>query len=144
MAEISRIAIPVDAKELIVVGTGGTSKTKPSYVDGKRSDTPAQRDGADLHKLTGIAVSIGGQGVDGATVETLTPLENVESGAIFAAEGKAEVALRADGRPGFGDGGPRGVLAVTVYIERLKPVGNVSDLLRTKPSQSSNPGTTTK
>ncbi|WP_228843890.1 hypothetical protein [Mycobacteroides abscessus] len=63
----------------------------------------------------------------------MTPLEDAPAGMVYRAEGVVELSVRADARPGFGDRGPRGVLAVTVRIERLAPVGNVMDLLRRAP-----------
>ncbi|WP_236742938.1 hypothetical protein [Mycobacteroides abscessus] len=64
----------------------------------------------------------------------MTPLEEAPAGMVYRAEGVVELAVRADARPGFGDRGPRGVLALTVRIERLVPVGNVMDLLRQTPT----------
>ncbi len=130
MAELSRMTLPIDAGSVLLMATGGTARTKVAYENGVRTESNVQRAGVDVHRLTGMAVSVGGQGLDGATVETSTPLEDVPAGGIFRAEGVAEVSVRAEGKSGFNGNGPRGVLALTVFVERLVPVGNANDLLR--------------
>lgn len=130
MPELSKMTLAVDPSTVLLIGTGGTARTRAQYENGVKTDTNVQRGGVDVHRLTGVAVSVGGTGLDGATVETASPLENVQPGSIFKAEGLTEVSVRAEGRAGCGDGAPRGVLAVTVFIERLVPVGNANDLLR--------------
>lgn len=130
MSDISRLTLSVDPSTVLLIGTGGTSRTRVAYANGVKTEVNVQRGGADVHRLTGVAVSVSGVGLDGAVVETATPLENVPAGGIFRAEGIAEVSVRADGRPGFAGGAPRGVLAVTVFVERLVPVGNANELLK--------------
>ena len=115
---------------LLVIGTGGGGRTRAVYRDGERTEEVVEREGSAVHRLTGVAVSIGGVGLDGAMVETSTPLETVDAGTIFRVEGSAELTVRADARPGFGDRGPRGVLSVSVYAQTLTPVGSVDQLLR--------------
>ncbi|WP_336671473.1 hypothetical protein [Tsukamurella sp. USMM236] len=130
MAELTSMVMPTPADQVFGVGTGGTAREKAAYVDGKRQDVAATwLDGSAVHRLTGIAISVAGQGLDGAVVETTTPLENVAAGTVFRAEGHVEIRVRADGRPGFNGGGPRGVLTVTVFIQRLVPVGAIDELL---------------
>lgn len=130
MADLARLVLPVDPSSVLVVGTGGDSRPRRAYLNGEPSDDPVLRNGAAVQRLSGVAVSIAGVGVDGATLETTTPLESVVAGTIFRAEGAVECMVRADAKPGFGDRGPRGVLAVTVFVERLVPVGSAADLLR--------------
>jgi hypothetical protein len=108
-----------------------------AYENGVKTDANVQRGGVDVHRLTGVAVSVNGTGIDGATVETGTPLEDVPAGSIFRAEGVAEMSVRAEGRNGFGNGTARGVLSVNVYVERLVPVGNANDVLRPRPATTS-------
>lgn len=130
MADMTLLRVPVPADQLLVIGTGGGGRTRAVYKDGELTEELVQRDGAAVHRLNGVAVSVAGTGLDGAIVETTTPLETVDAGIVFKVEGAAEVAVRADARPGFGDRGPRGVLAVTVYAQTLTPVGSVEQLLR--------------
>jgi hypothetical protein len=135
MADLARLTLPVDPGSLLLIGTGGTSRTRAAYENGVKTDTNVQRAGSDVHRLTGVGVSVNGTGLDGAVVETATPLENVPAGSIFRAEGVAEVSVRAEGRQGFSGGAPRGVLAITVFVERMVPVGNANSLLRSTPAQ---------
>lgn len=130
MSDMSRLILNVDPASVLLIGTGGTSRTRVAYENGVKTDANVQRGGVDVHRLTGVAVSVNGLGLDGAVVETATPLENVPAGGIFRAEGIAEVAVRAEGRQGFGAGSPRGVLSVTVFVERVVPAGNATDVLR--------------
>lgn len=130
MAELSRLSYHPRHEGVLAVGTGGVTRQRKSYVNGAASDEPVLRNGAAVRRVAGLAISIDGVGLDGATVETTTPLETVEAGTIFKAEGEIEVSVRADARPGFNGGGPRGVLAVSVFIERLVPVGSAADLMR--------------
>lgn len=117
--------------EILVVATGGSARERAEYVDGERTGESMTRGGAAVRRLSGMAVSIGGLGLDGAVIDTTTPLEEVEAGTIYRAEGEAEVAVRAEAKPGFKEGDkPRGELVFTVFIERLVPVGSAMDLLR--------------
>ena len=130
MADLTTLKVPVPSELLLVIGTGGGGRTRTVYRDGAKTDELVERDGSAIHRLTGVAVSVAGVGLDGAMLETTTPLETVEAGTIFRVEGTAELTVRADARPGFGDRGARGVLAVTVYAQTLTPVGSVDQLLR--------------
>lgn len=140
MSDMSRLVLNVDPASVLLIGTGGTSRTRAAYENGVKTDTNIQRGGVDVHRLTGVAISVNGMGLDGAVVETATPLENVPAGGIFRAEGIAEVAVRAEGRQGFGGGSPRGVLSVTVFVERLVPAGNATDVLRTPAAKRAGSG----
>lgn len=130
MADQTTLSVPVPADQVLVFGTGGGGRTRAVYKDGELTSDVVQRDGAAIHRLTGVAVSVGGVGLDGATLETTTPMDQVPAGTIFKVEGRAEISVRADARPGFGDRGPRGVLAVSVYAQTLTPVGTVDALLK--------------
>jgi hypothetical protein len=134
VADLTRVVVPVDSTAVLIVGTGGAARQRRAYVGGEPSDQPVLRNDAAVQRLSGVAVSVGGVGLDGATVETTTPIETIAAGTVFRASGVVEVAVRADARSGFNGGGPRGVLAVTVFIERLEPVGNTADLARTTAS----------
>ncbi|MCH9668461.1 MAG: hypothetical protein K0U78_00925 [Actinomycetia bacterium] len=141
MPELSRVMLAVDPDSVLLISTGGTARTRVQYENGVKTDSNIQRSGADVHRLTGVAVSVNGNGLDGATVETATPLAEIKAGSIFKAEGLVEVQIRAEGRAGFGDGAPRGVLATTVFVERLIPVGNATDVIRTaSPARRSGTG----
>ncbi len=130
MADLTTLRVPVPADQLMVIGTGGGGRTRAVYKDGAATDDVVQRDGAAVHRLTGVAISVAGVGLDGATLETTTPLEQVPAGTVFRVEGTAEVSVRADARPGFSDREPRGVLTVTVFAQTLTPVGSIEQLLR--------------
>lgn len=135
MADLTRLdELVIDASQVIAFGIGGGGRAQRVYRDGTATDEPVLVDGAQLHKLNGLAVSVGGRGLDGAQVHTSTPLDTIDAGVLFKAEGRCTLSVRADARPGWGDRGPRGVLAVTVYIQTLTPVGSVTDLLRTSGS----------
>lgn len=130
MADLSRLVVPVVAESCQLIGTGGVVRQRVNYVNGERSDEPFTRNGAAVHKVSsGLVVSLGGVGLDGASVETTTPLEEIVAGTIFRPEGVVELSIRAEVRPGFGDGGPRAVLMPTVFIETLTPLGSVTELL---------------
>jgi hypothetical protein len=131
MADMTRLDnLVLDPSTVFAIGTGGGGRAQRVYRDGAATEEPVMVDDAQLHKLTGLAVSIGGRGVDGADVQTTTPLESVPAGTVFRAEGRCTLSVRADAKAGWGDRGPRGLLVVTVYIQRLTPVGSVTDLLR--------------
>jgi hypothetical protein len=130
MADLTTLRVPVPVDQLLVIGTGGGGRTKAVFKDGAVTDELVQRDGAAVHRLTGVAVSVGGVGLDGASLETTTPLEAVTAGTVFRAEGSAELSVRADARPGFRDRGPRGFLVLNVYAQTLTAVGSVEQLLR--------------
>lgn len=137
MADLNALRIPASADDVLVVGTGGSGRTRSVWRDGAATDAVVERDGAAVHRLSGVAVSVGGTGLDGAVVETTTPLDVVPAGTVFRAEGAVEVSVRSDVRAGFAGRGPRGVLVVTVYAQRLIPVGNVGDLVRQPASAAS-------
>lgn len=137
MAELSRMSYRPTPDSVLIVGIGGVARQRKSYVNGAASDDPPLRNGAAVQRVSGMAVSIDGVGLDGATIDTSTPLGDVTAGTIFRAEGEVEVQIRADARAGFNGGAPRGVLAVSVYVERLVPVGSAADLLRTASAPAS-------
>lgn len=133
MAELTRFQTRIDPASVLVTSLGGDCPARMVYENGRRTDTPVTwRDGA-VRRFPG-SISVDGSGLPGADIETVTPLEEAPAGMVYRAEGVVELAVRADARPGFGDRGPRGVLALTVRIERLVPVGNVMDLLRQTPT----------
>lgn len=130
MATINTLIIPIDPEQVLIVATGGVGRERKEYRDGQATGQALQRDGAAIWRLTGIGVSVAGQGLDGATIETATPLEDVPSGTVFVAAGTCELTIRATGVAGFGQNPtPRGQLETTVWIETLNPVGSVNDLL---------------
>jgi hypothetical protein len=130
MSDLSRLVVPVVADSCQLVGTGGIVRKRVAYVNGERSDEPFTRNGAAVHKISsGLVISLAGIGLDGAAVETTTPLEEIVAGTIFRPEGIVELSVRAEVRPGFGDGGPRAVLIPTVFVETLTPLGSVTELL---------------
>ncbi|WP_078325025.1 hypothetical protein [Mycobacteroides salmoniphilum] len=136
MADLSRLSYRPQPEGVVAVAMGGDVRLKKSYVNGVASDEPVLRNSAGVRRIP-LAISIDGVGLSGATVETTTPLETVEAGTIFKAEGEIEVSVRADARAGFNGGGPRGVLVVSVFIERLVPVGSAADLLRSSSAPAS-------
>lgn len=131
MADVTRLTVPMDPTQVLLVGTGGEARAKVLYEGGARVEGRfVERDGGTLYGLTGVSVSVAGVGLDGAAVQTVTPMEAVHAGVVYRAEGVCEIAIRADAKPGFSEGAaPRGVLVPTVYVEQLTPVGSVADLL---------------
>lgn len=125
MADLTNLRLPIPADQILVIGTGGGGRTRAVYKDGAATGDVVERDGAAVHRLSGVAVSVAGAGLDGCVVETSTPLETVPPLTVFKVEGNAELAIRADARAGFGDRGPRGVLALTLFVQTLTPVGSV-------------------
>jgi len=135
MAKIGRYTLAAMPQNFQLYATGGVAQVRAEYADGKRTGESMKRNGVDLRRVTGLAVSYGNQGLDGATIETTTPLEEVQVGTIFRAEGECEINVRADASPGFNGGSPRAWLELSVFVEKLVPVGNVSEIL-TKSSSS--------
>lgn len=122
------LTLTVDPKDLQLVGTGGEGRVKQEWKDGQPTG-PMLREGASVHRLTGMAVSLGGSGLDGCSVETSTPLEEVPVGSLWKVEGHATVTVRADASAGINGGAPRGNLVATVFVEKLVPIGSVTELL---------------
>ncbi|KXT58238.1 hypothetical protein Y710_03950 [Gordonia sp. QH-12] len=134
MAEMTSFSVPTTPESVVIVGTGGSGKIRAAYENGTRVGDLKTPGGEPIWRLNGVSMSVDGVGVDGVTIDTSTPLETVPAGVVFRASGRVTLTLRADGRPGFGDGGPRGVLIATAFVERLDPVGNVADLLAAAPT----------
>lgn len=124
------VELGVLPESVLVIATGGAARARQEFSNGQATGETVKRNNADVHRLSGVALSVAGRGLDGATVETGTPLETIAAGAIFKAEGEVTVSVRADAKPGFNGGAPRGVLQTTVYIERLTPVGDISSIIR--------------
>lgn len=121
--------IMIAAEQITLLSQGGKARPKNAYVDGKATG-PRLRNGA---PVVGVPMAAIVEGADLAdvdlAVETSTPLEEVSAATIFAAEGECVLRIRADGRAGFGDGGPRGALIGTLYVERVVPRGDLAALL---------------
>lgn len=132
MADLTRLEdLPLDPSRLFLFGTGGVVRAQRVYRDGVATDEPVLVDGGTLQKLTGIAGSYDGNALEGADFRSVTPMESVPAGTVFKAAGRCTLSVRADAKSGFGPNArPRGVLALTVYVERLEPVGSVNDLVR--------------
>ncbi|MCX8556207.1 MULTISPECIES: hypothetical protein [Mycobacteriaceae] len=131
MADLTRLDdVVLDPTQILAFGTGGAGRARRVYRDGAATDEPVLVDGAQLHRLTGLAVSVAGIGLDGAEVQTTTPLDTVPAGTLFRAEGRCTLSVRAEGKSGWNGGAPRGVLVVTVYIQTLIPVGSVTELAK--------------
>ncbi|WP_341258615.1 hypothetical protein [Gordonia malaquae] len=128
---MTRFKVPTVADSVTVIGLGGTAKIRQAYEDGRRLGDMTADNGKVIRRLSGVAMSVAGVAVDGVTIDTTSVLEEVPAGVIFKASGEVELTIRAEGRAGFGNGGPRGVLQATAYIEELTPVGTLSDVLAT-------------
>lgn len=94
MAELSRMSYRPTPDSVLIVGIGGVARQRKSYVNGTASDDPLLRNGAAVQRVSGMAVSIDGVGLDGATIDTSTPLGDVTAGTVFRAEGEVEVQIR--------------------------------------------------
>lgn len=130
---MNRTAFRTDPATVLLFGTGGEGRERAEWRDGQRTGEVITRDGATVRRLSGVAVSVGGLGLDGAVVETTTPIDEVPAGAVFRASGVCEVSVRAEAQAGIGkDAPPRASLSITVFIERLEPVGSVADLVNGK------------
>lgn len=121
--------IPADPAAVLLVGLGGAARERRAYAAGVATGDAVMRDGIPVRRVTGLAVSVAGVGLDGAVVETTTALEEVSAGSIWRAEGAVELTVRAAASPGFGGGGPRADLVATIFVERLVPVGSVAQVL---------------
>lgn len=127
---LNRLVLGVPCAEVTVLATGGVATPRAQFIAGERTGETVKFNGAEVRRVTGLAVSIDGRGLDGAVVETTTVLDEVAAGTVFRAEGETTVTVRAEAQAGFGGGAPRASLVTTVFVERLVPVGNVSELLR--------------
>lgn len=124
--------LPVTPSEVLVIGTGGEAREVQEWRDGQQTGKPRLHDnGGAIKALSGVSVSVSGQGLDGASVTTTTPLEGIPAGKIFRASGEVSVTVRADARiVGRGtDQRARGEVVATVFIEQLEPVGDVNELV---------------
>lgn len=119
---LNRLTQPLDPSTLLLISTGGEGRERPEFKDGARTGAPVMRNGAAVRRVSGIAVSLAGQGLDGIAVDTSTPLDAIPAGTVLRAEGEAELSIRADAKPGFNGGAPRGELQVSLFVERLAPV----------------------
>ncbi|MFT4044699.1 MAG: hypothetical protein QM673_16185 [Gordonia sp. (in: high G+C Gram-positive bacteria)] len=130
MADPTKVTIPISAHSLILFSGGGEGRVVREYEGGKPTGQNRKGpNGADLWRLNGVSPSLAGKGVEGAVVETTTPLEKLDPGTIFAAEGAVEMTVTAQAKPGYGDSGPRGTLGVRIFVETLTPRGNIGALL---------------
>ena len=126
----NRIAVPIDAKQTLILGTGGGGRERAEYVKGAATGAPMLRNGSTLYRLSGVAVSVAGVGMDGVTVETATQLPAIEAGMVFACEGTVELTVGAKAEAGFQKGdAPRASLTVSLYVERLVPKGSAFQAL---------------
>lgn len=133
---------PVDAKQVMVVGTGGESREKAEYENGAATGMPERySSGAAICRLSGVAVSVGGAGLDGVAVTTTTPMETVPAGTVFRASGDVVLTMRANARlVGRGDQARAlGDLQASIFIETLEPVGDLSELLSKTPAPAAKP-----
>lgn len=120
----SDLVLGLNPRDLMLVGTGGGAAVRNEWADGKPSETPMVRNGGALRRLSGIAVALNGVGLDGATIESTTPLDKIESGVVFRAEGECELRVWAAAKKNERSGKLFAELNTTLFVERLVPVGN--------------------
>lgn len=131
MASIRSLTIPLDPSQVLLIGTGGGGVVRAEWVDGERTGESITRDGADLRRLSGISVSAAGIGLDGAVVETTTPLDEVGAGTVFAVSGTCELFVRSSSYVDF-RGNSQSELVCTLYVQTLTPVLQVQDALQSR------------
>lgn len=127
------LKLPVPADSVLVIGTGGEAREMQEWSGGVATGKPQlHSNGGALRALSGVSVSVAGQGLDGAEVSTTTPLDAIPAGALYRASGEVTVTARADARiTGRGaDQRARGQVTARVFIETLEPVGDVNSLLK--------------
>lgn len=134
------LKLPVPAESVVVVGTGGESREMQEWAGGVATGKPQlHSNGSALRALSGVSVSVAGQGLDGAEVSTTTPLDGIAAGAIYKASGEVTVTARADAKiTGRGaEQRARGQVTARVFIETLEPVGDINALLKSAPATGS-------
>jgi len=133
------LKLPVPSETVLVIGTGGESRELQEWVGGVATGKPVMHsNGGAIRSLSGVSVSVAGQGLDGAEVSTTTPLDGVAAGAIYRASGEVTVTARADAKiTGRGaDQRARGQVTARVFIETLEPVGDVNSFLKSGTSRA--------
>src|SRR5699024_11575167 len=77
------VKLPVPSDSVLIIGTGGESREQKEWAGGVATDNPIlHSNGSSIRRLSGVSVSVAGQGLDGAEVSTTTPLDNVPEGAV--------------------------------------------------------------
>lgn len=134
--------VALNSSDLLISANGPVqSKTRDAFEDGvKVEGQNRQRNGSDLHFCNSL-LSV--EGFPAAEVTTLTPLSDIKAGTLFRAEGDVLATFKAEARAGRDRKGDDGVwkpgppvadMAISIFVERLVPVGNVRDLLRSASS----------
>lgn len=126
----NRINVTIPAATVTVVG-GGDATPAAVYENGQATGQVVQRDGKPVKRLRGATAFIDGQPAEGLTVETISDFDSLPAGSILRGEGQASLSIRADARPGFGGGSPRGEIAGTVFVQNLVAVASIDSLLTT-------------
>ena len=121
---VNRIELKVKPEQLTVVG-GGETRAATDFETGQA----VLRNGRQVKRVPGCQVLLDGTPLDGFTLETVSEIDDIGPGGILAAQGEVSVSIRADAKPGFNGGAPRGSLAGRVFIENLQPVAALADLI---------------
>jgi len=127
------VKLPVPSDSVLIIGTGGESREQKEWAGGVATDNPIlHSNGSSIRRLSGVSVSVAGQGLDGAEVSTTTPLDNVPAGAVFRASGEVMVNVRgkAEIKGRGADQRARAEVTIRVFVETLEPVGDVNSLLK--------------
>lgn len=131
------LTLGINVNDLMLIGTGGGGVVKNKWADGKRTEELESRNGGPVRNLSGISASLNGVGLDNIGIATSTPLERVEAGMLFRAEGEAELRVW----PTVSGGKDRAFAELngTLYVERLVPLGNAFDAARKHAARAAQP-----
>lgn len=125
----NRIQIGIDPTSVTLIGGGEVPLVK-GFANGISTGEPVMRDGKPVRTLRTATVFIDGVPVEGITVQTTTDIESIPNGSIMRGEGApAILVLRADARPGFNGGAPRGEIAGSIFLQGLTVVASLDSLL---------------
>ncbi|MBP2437248.1 hypothetical protein [Microbacterium amylolyticum] len=126
----NQVHLPVNAEKITIVG-GATSRPAAKFVDGVATGEVVTRAGRAVHRLRGATAFLDGSALEGMTIETATDFgeTDIPAGSVLVGDGTAELTVRADARPGFNGGAPRGEIAGKLWVENLRPAGAIADLV---------------
>ncbi|MFV0433356.1 MAG: hypothetical protein ACK5LO_05185 [Leucobacter sp.] len=121
---VNRIDLKVRPEQLTVVG-GGETRDATDFETGQA----VLRNGRQVKRVPGCQVLLDGVPLDSFALETTADVTDLGPGGVLAAQGEVSVSIRADAKPGFNGGSPRGSLAGKVFIETLTPVASLAELV---------------
>lgn len=121
---LNSLEVTVPAADVQFIG-GGAGRPVTDF----NTSEPLLRGGRQIKRFPALTAIYKGQPMDGLVCESTTELDNLGEGGVLAAQSDVTITIRADAKPGFNGGAPRGQIVGKTFCEGFSPVASLAELV---------------